>query len=271
MARLFVRGLVIAGCAAGLSIAAPRVAQAQADIVVTRDLPPPRPLRAGRLAGAAPTPRGLRSAGLDLFGDSSEAAGGTLRLKFGFVDQSSWLRARLTGAIAFDALQSAVDNGVRQTGVGDLWLRSSLRVWDAGVMVTPVYALKVPTASEDKGLGSGRADHRFVVGVDLRWPKEIWTNVSLMATLRGGRSDVFRGAGSIELPIGERDSWARAYQGYVHVQTPFADPDGSSYQEHGGALQVGSSPVGLEAGVSLHRDAGAWTSGGYLRLTVTPQ
>jgi hypothetical protein len=59
---------------------------------------------------------------------------------------------------------SQTNNGVTNRGVGDNWLGSQVRLYKHTKRVPSLalaYAAKLPTASADKGLGTGRVDHSF--------------------------------------------------------------------------------------------------------------
>jgi hypothetical protein len=66
----------------------------------------------------------------------------------------------------FSEYQSSIDQGVRLNGTGDNWLGGRYRFLDQSKSrpaMAVLYLCKVPTASPSKGLGSGYADHQFVL------------------------------------------------------------------------------------------------------------
>ncbi len=80
--------------------------------------------------------------------------------------------SRLLLAVQLEPVKSQVDRtGRRMTGVGDLELGSQVVVFkhtDKVPAFAFAYYTKLPTASEEKGLGSGRTDHRAVLLVSKK-------------------------------------------------------------------------------------------------------
>jgi hypothetical protein len=248
-------------------------AGAQADVGGSREAPPrPEPPPTFLVVAPAP-PRALKYASLDLFGDSAESGGSTLYVKFGFVDPSSWLTSRVAGILAFDPVLSQVnDAGIRHTGVGDVWLRVAFTVMNdtsRKLKAGAQYGVKIPTASAEQELGSGRVDHRLGVALDKTW-RGVWSSVGLLGFLRGGRDDRVRAVGQLEAPLRSRERWALVYGAYLHLQTTVEERNYSTLQQHGVALQLSSSPLWIGAGASLEQDDDTWTPGGYIRLEVRP-
>lgn len=67
---------------------------------------------------------------------------------------------------------SDTDHDVSQQGVGDNWLGPQIRIRKQSKLAPTLafsYAVKIPSASSDQGLGSGRVDHSltFLVSKDL--------------------------------------------------------------------------------------------------------
>ena len=249
-------------------------AGAQADVGSSREAPPrPEPPPTFVVVAPAP-PRALKYASLGLFGDSTESGGGSLYAKFGFVDTSSWLKSRVAGIVTFDPVLSQVnDSGIRHTGVGDVWLRGAFTMVNnttRKLKASAQYGVKIPTASADKELGSGRVDHRFGVAIDKTWRGGVWSSGGLLGFLRGGRDDRVRAVWQLEVPLRSRERWALSYAAYLQVQTTVQERNYSTLQEHGAALQLSSSVLWLGAGTSLDQDDDTWTPGGYIRLEVRP-
>jgi hypothetical protein len=219
----------------------------------------------------------LKYASLDLFGDDTKASGASTFAAFGFVEPPRpWLK-RLSGAIAFDPLSSVLDDtGMRQSGAGDLGLR-------AGFVLVPAndttgrprldiqYGIKIPTASSEKGLGSGHVDHKLTIALDKAWASGVWANAAFATRFKGNgpetpRTTIASLIGNVELPLGGKV----AYQGFLQLDTATGDIDLSTFQQHGGVVKLGKSVVWIGGGLSLGRDAGQWTPGWYLRLEWRP-
>jgi hypothetical protein len=84
------------------------------------------------------------------------------------VGLTEWLEAR----IGTDGLLTQADDTGRATGIGNTQIGAKLRLWSdpGGVPVLSILpTINVPTASADKGLGSGKADYTVVAltGTDL--------------------------------------------------------------------------------------------------------
>jgi Putative MetA-pathway of phenol degradation len=84
------------------------------------------------------------------------------------VGLAEWLEAR----IGADGLLSQVAGGSRATGFGNVQIGAKLRLWadPGGIPVLSILpTVNLPTASADKGLGSGDADYTvvFLTGTDF--------------------------------------------------------------------------------------------------------
>jgi hypothetical protein len=238
-------------------------------------LPPPGAPAAA--AVAVEPPPVLRYASFDLFGDSGEAFGGSLFAKFAPVNPAHPFVARLAGILAVDPISSSVDDsGNRHTGLGDLWLRGVVTGWVETARRPRIdfqYGVKIPTASADDGLGSGKIDQRFVGALDKSYQSGVWWNFTFITTFKGADNETqevatFVGQLEIPLPLVARTSWL--YAGYLQFDTPYAQADLSSFQQHGVALKVAATPLWVGVGLSLGKDNAKWTSGGYLRLELRP-
>jgi Putative MetA-pathway of phenol degradation len=104
--------------------------------------------------------------GIYIHNTSDQHTGGTpFTVRVGLTD---WIEAR----IGADGLLTQTIDGVRATGFGNLQVGAKLRLWakPGGVPVMSVLpTINLPTASTDKGLGSGRADFAIAVltGTDI--------------------------------------------------------------------------------------------------------
>jgi len=104
--------------------------------------------------------------------------------------------SRLLLAFQIEAVKSQVDpSGIRMTGVGDTELGIqvvSLKQADNHPAIAFAYFSKLPTASEKKGLGTGRTSHRVVLLISKRL---YGINLDFNATyLNVGRKDSDRRA-----------------------------------------------------------------------------
>lgn len=81
--------------------------------------------------------------------------------------------SRLLLAANLDTVESELDeSGVRMTGVGDASLGFqvvALKDTERHPALAFAYYVKLPTASEEKGLGTGRFDHKFITFVSKKF------------------------------------------------------------------------------------------------------
>jgi hypothetical protein len=96
---------------------------------------------------------------------ASRAGGSPITARLGLTD---WCEAR----VGTDGFLVQNDGTMSVSGVGNLQLGAKLRLWpgEGGMPVLAILpAVNVPTASADKGLGSGVADYflAFLTGTDL--------------------------------------------------------------------------------------------------------
>ena len=99
------------------------------------------------------------------YDSSSRAAGSPVTARLGLTD---WCEAR----VGTDGLLFQSNDTISVSGVGNLQIGAKLRLWpgEGGVPVLAILpTVDVPTASADKGLGSGIADYlvAFLTGTDL--------------------------------------------------------------------------------------------------------
>jgi hypothetical protein len=103
------------------------------------------------------------------------------------VGVTEWFEAR----IGMDGLLSQVDAGSRATGFGNVQLGAKLRLWGdpGGIPVLSILpTVNLPTASVEKGLGSGDADYTVVLltGTDFLKRAHIDVNYGIGAIGAGG-------------------------------------------------------------------------------------
>lgn len=102
-----------------------------------------------------------------------------------------------------DTLKSETDeNGNRETGVGDTRLGFqvvALKDTERHPALAFAYYIKLPSASEEKGLGTGRVDHKVMLLLSRKFGKtDMDVNV---AYLNGGREDSDRRASGSQCAI----------------------------------------------------------------------
>ena len=212
----------------------PCVSLAQPAAVGVRQAPPPRPPAVPTRLAVEPLQAGgpslaLKYSSLDVFGDDTDAGGGSLYLQFGFANTSNGLLERLGMSASFDPVSSLIDDaGQRQTGIGDLWLRGGVKVLDEvgrRPSIAGQYSMKVPTASESNSLGSGHVDQRVSVLFDKNWPHAIWSNLGFMASFKGtDDTEPIRKIGSVvgqlEVPIRNRLTYQGSWRSTHLSGTP---------------------------------------------------
>src|SRR5207245_4824862 len=100
---------------------------------------------------------------------------------------TEWFEAR----VGTDGLLSQVDSGSRATGFGNVQLGAKLRLWadPGGIPVLSILpTVNLPTASAEKGLGSGDADYTvaLLTGTDFLKRAHIDVNYGIGAIGAGG-------------------------------------------------------------------------------------
>jgi hypothetical protein len=118
-------------------------------------------------------------------GASDSAFGSPFTARFGLLD---WLEAR----IGSDGFLTQRDESGRSMGVGNTQIAAKVRLWvdSSGEPVLSILpTVNVPTASADKGLGSGRADYTLaaLTGTDFGAHGHVDLNYGIGAI--GGEGD----------------------------------------------------------------------------------
>lgn len=103
------------------------------------------------------------------------------------VGLTEWLEAR----IGTDGLLTQVEGDARATGIGNVQFGAKLRLWadPGGIPVLSILpAVNLPTASVDKGLGSGDADYllALLTGTDVGGRGHVDVNYGIGAIGAGG-------------------------------------------------------------------------------------
>ena len=120
---------------------------------------------------------------------SASAFGSPFTARVGVLE---WLEAR----IGTDGLLTQVDDSGRVSGIGNTQLGAKLRLWadPGGVPVLSILpTINLPTASADKGLGSGVADYTLVMltGTDIGRHAHVDVNYGIGAIGSGGEQAHF--------------------------------------------------------------------------------
>jgi hypothetical protein len=139
--------------------------------------------------------------------DERQLSGSPLGIRIGVRD---WIEARF----GFDnVLLRAVDGDVKHTGIGNVQLGAKIRVWpdsDGQSLLSLLPAANLPTASEDKGLGSGGADFTLaaLTAVELSPRAQVGINYIVGAIAsEGGASHFVQQVGSASLGLSITDHW----------------------------------------------------------------
>lgn len=125
------------------------------------------------------------------------------------VGLTEWLEAR----IGADGLLSQVDGGARATGFGNVQVGAKLRLWadPGGIPVLSILpTVNLPTASVDKGLGSGDADYTVVLltGTDFLTRGHIDFNYGIGAIgAGGGRPHFVQHLASASASVAATEAW----------------------------------------------------------------
>jgi hypothetical protein len=122
-------------------------------------------------------------------GGSASAFGSPFTARVGVLE---WFEAR----IGTDGLLTQVDDDGRVSGIGNTQLGAKLRLWadPGGVPVLSILpTINLPTASADKGLGSGVADYTLVMltGTDIGRHGHVDVNYGIGAIGSGGDQSHF--------------------------------------------------------------------------------
>src|SRR5437879_3881249 len=129
---------------------------------------------------------------------------------------TEWVEMR----IGTDGLLSQVDSGSRATGFGNVQLGAKLRLWadPGGIPVLSILpTVNLPTASAEKGLGSGDADYTVAVltGTDVGSRGHVDFNYGIGAIGAGGGDPHYLqhlASVSASVSAGERwDPYVEAY------------------------------------------------------------
>ena len=182
------------------------------------------------------------------------AFGTPLTARVGLLD---WLEAR----IGTDGLVMAQAGGVRTSGYGNTQLGAKLRLWadPGGVPVLSVLpTLNVPTASREKGLGSGKADFTIALltGSDIGHHAHVDVNYGI-GTVGDGDADArfVQHLLSVSGSYAVSDNWNPYAEAFWFSRQSIAGRSAAS-MDAGAIYQIGvryAVDGGLQVGLS--RDA----------------
>jgi hypothetical protein len=120
-----------------------------------------------------------------------------------------WLEAR----VGTDGLLLQSDAEGRVSGIGNLQLGAKLRLWadPGGIPVLSILpTVNVPTASAEKGLGSGDADYTVAVltGTDIgkHWHVDVNYGIGAIGA-GGGQAHFVQHLASVSVSVAASDNW----------------------------------------------------------------
>jgi len=200
--------------------------------------------------------------------DDRRVAGAPLGIRIGL---RNWIEAR----VGFDnLLVRAVDDAGRQTGIGNLQLGAKIRVWpdtDGQSLLSLLPSVNLPTASEEKGLGSGGADFTLTVltAVELNPRAQVGINYVVGAiAAEGGAAHFVQHVGSASLGLTVTDHWNPYFEMSAISRNRL---DGSPVVAiNMGTLYVIGRRLALDGGVQvgLTEDASAFSAFGGFSVAV---
>jgi hypothetical protein len=185
---------------------------------------------------------------------SASAFGSPFTARIGLFD---WLEAR----VGTDGLLIQADESGRVAGFGNTQLGAKLRLWadPGGVPVLSILpTINLPTASADKGLGSGSADYTVVLltGTDLGRHAHVDVNygVGAIGSL-GDRSRFVQHLVSLSASDAISDNW-NPYLEVFWFSRPDAGGTGMTSIDGGAIYQIGAR-YALDGGVQFGATANA--------------
>lgn len=186
-------------------------------------------------------------------GAGQHAFGSPITARIGI---AKWLEARIGG----DGIQSLSERDSRTTGFGNVQLGAKVRLLgdENGVpLVSVLPAVNLPTASADKGLGSGDADYTalLLTGVDLGPRAHLDVNYGIGAIGAGGLAPHF----AQHLVSASANVTIEKWSPYVEVYSlSKMRPDGGAVAAvDTGAIYTVNPRVAIDGGVlfGISRDA----------------
>ena len=179
---------------------------------------------------------------------TDRAFGSPLTARIGVAE---WLEAR----IGTDGLLSQTDGTTRVTGLGNVQLGAKLRLWadPGGIPVLSVLpTVNLPTASADKGLGSGDADYTvaLLTGTDVGPRGHVDVNYGIGAIGAGtGQPHYVQHLGSVSASMALTSRWDPYFEMYWYSKQ---DPNGGAMTAADfGAIYSVSPRLALDGGIQL--------------------
>jgi hypothetical protein len=200
--------------------------------------------------------------------EDRQLSGSPVGIRIGLRD---WIEARF----GFDnLLLRAVDTDGGQTGIGNLQVGAKIRVWpdsDGQSLFSLLPAVTVPTASEEKGLGSGGADFTVaaLTAVELSPRSQVGINYIIGAIAAdGGGSHFVQHVASASLGVSVTDHWNPYFEMFAISRNRV---DGSPVVAiNTGTLYVINPRLALDGGMQfgLTEDASAFSAFGGFSVAV---
>jgi hypothetical protein len=198
---------------------------------------------------------------------NAHTAGTPITARLGVLE---WLEAR----IGTDGLVTQTDGSIRTSGVGNLQVGAKLRLWadPGGVPVLSILpAVNVPTASADKGLGTGSADYMvsLLTGSDIGRHAHVDVNYGVGAIGAGaGEPHFLQHLVSVSASDAISDNWNPYVETFWFSRQ---DPDGGPVTAiDAGAIYELGGRCALDGGVQigLSGDAPAFAAFGGISIIV---
>ena len=172
------------------------------------------------------------------------------------VGVSEWLEAR----IGTDGLVTQSDGTMREAGLGNVQIGAKLRLWadPGGVPVLSILpTVNLPTASAEKGLGSGHADYTVAVltGTDLGAHAHVDINYGVGAIGGGGDAPPFvQHLVSVSASEAISDNWNPYFETFWYSRQEAGGRSVTSI-DTGAIYQIGTRYAldgGLQFGISAN-------------------
>jgi hypothetical protein len=164
---------------------------------------------------------------------------------------TEWLEAR----VGTDGVLTQTDGVTRQTGAGNTQLGAKLRLWadPGGVPVVSILpTINLPTASADKGLGSGDPDFTLAVltGSDLgrHWHADVNYGIGAIGA-GGGQPHFVQHLVSLSVSVAASDNW-NPYVETFWFSKQEADGGHVAAMDAGGIYQLGTR-FAIDGGVQI--------------------
>jgi outer membrane putative beta-barrel porin/alpha-amylase len=170
---------------------------------------------------------------------------------------TEWLEAR----VGSDGLVTQTDGSISGSGLGNLQIGAKLRLWadPGGVPVLSILpTVNVPTASADKGLGTGSADYTvaLLTGSDIGRHAHVDVNYGIGAIGAGGGAPHFvQHLVSVSASDAVSDNWNPYVEAFWFSRQ---DSDGGPVTAiDGGAIYELGARYALDGGVQVGVSGGA--------------